>query len=106
MCIRDSIYVTDARGIVVFDSSGRDVGKDYSRWNDVYLTLRGRYGARSTRADPADDASTVMYVAAPIVDRSSAGERIVGVLTVAKPNRAIAPFIERSQDTILRWGLL
>jgi two-component system sensor histidine kinase CreC len=100
------IYVTDARGIVVFDSSGRDVGKDYSRWNDVYLTLRGRYGARSTRADPADDASTVMYVAAPIVDRSSAGERIVGVLTVAKPNRAIAPFIERSQDTILRWGLL
>jgi len=100
------IYVTDARGIVVFDSSGRDVGKDYSRWNDVYLTLRGRYGARSTRDDPADDASTVMYVAAPIVDRSGAGERIVGVLTVAKPNRAIAPFIERSQDTILRWGLL
>ena len=25
------IYVTDARGIVVFDSSGRDVGRDYSR---------------------------------------------------------------------------
>ena len=20
------------------------VGQDYSRWNDVYLTLRGRYG--------------------------------------------------------------
>ena len=35
------VYVTDARGIVVFDSTGRDVGKDYSRWNDVYLTLRG-----------------------------------------------------------------
>ena len=48
------IYVTDARGIVVFDSAGRDVGKNYSRWNDVYLTLRGRYGARSTRSDPAD----------------------------------------------------
>ena len=33
------IYVTDARGIVVFDSSGRDVGKDYSRWNDVLPDL-------------------------------------------------------------------
>jgi two-component system sensor histidine kinase CreC len=100
------IYVTDARGIVVFDSSGVDVGKDYSRWNDVYLTLRGRYGARSTRSDPADDASTVMYVAAPIVDRSDGHERIVGVLTVAKPNQAMAPFIARSQDTILRWGFV
>jgi two-component system sensor histidine kinase CreC len=100
------IYVTDAQGTVVFDSSGRDVGQDYSRWNDVYLTLRGRYGARSTPADPADDASTVMYVAAPIVDRSGGRDRIVGVLTVAKPNQAIAPFIERSQHTILRWGFV
>src|SRR4051812_40472479 len=33
------VYMTDARGIVTFDSSGADVGKDYSRWNDVYLTL-------------------------------------------------------------------
>src|SRR3546814_12772057 len=43
------VYATDARGIVVFDSSGRDVGREYSRWNDVYLTLRGEYGARSTQ---------------------------------------------------------
>jgi two-component system sensor histidine kinase CreC len=94
------IYVTDAKGIVVFDSAGQDLGKDYSRWNDVYLTLRGRYGARSTRSDPADADSTVMHVAAPIRD----GDRIIGVLTVAKPNRALAPFIARSQDTVLRWG--
>lgn len=100
------IYVTDARGIVVFDSSGADVGRDYSRWNDVYLTLRGRYGARSTRADPADENSTVMHVAAPIVDRRDGGERIVGVLTVAKPNQAIAPFIARSEAAIRRWGLV
>ena len=39
------VYVTDASGIVVFDSTGADLGQDYSRWNDVYLTLRGRYGA-------------------------------------------------------------
>lgn len=98
------IYVTDAQGIVVFDSDGRDVGKDYSRWNDVYLTLRGRYGARSSRADPNDEDSSVMHVAAPIVVRDGGGSRIVGVLTVAKPNQTIAPFIAQSQAVILRWG--
>ena len=100
------VYVTDANGIVVFDSTGEDLGRDFSQWNDVYLTLRGRYGARSTRADPADDQSSVMHVAAPIVDRDNGAERIVGVLTVAKPNLTMAPFIERSQGTIRRWGLL
>ena len=100
------VYVTDAQGIVRFDSSGADIGKDYSRWNDVYLTLRGRYGARSTRSDPNDDSSSVMHVAAPIVDRVDGKDVIVGVLTVAKPNQTIAPFIERSQRTILHWGWL
>ena len=96
------VYVTDADGIVVFDSAGRDLGRDYSRWNDVLLTLRGQYGARSTRTDPADDSTSVMHVAAPIRD----GNRVVGVLTVAKPNSAIAAFIARSERTILRWGFL
>ena len=95
------ITVTDARGIVVYDSAGRDVGRDNSRWNDVHRTLRGEYGARSTRDDPDDEMSSVMYVAAPIRD---AGGRIAGVLTVSKPNRHIQPFIERSQQVILRWG--
>src|SRR5204862_5975644 len=81
------IYVTDAKGIVVYDSSHQDVGKDYSRWNDVYLTLRGKYGARSTRSDPKDDSSSVMHVAAPIRD----GARIIGVVTVAKANGRIQP---------------
>ena len=97
------IYVTDARGFVVFDSTGRDVGKDYSRWNDVYLTLRGRYGARSTASDPDDEDSTVMHVAAPI---RAADGAIAGVLTVAKPNRTLAPFIARSQAVVMRWGAL
>ena len=38
------VYVTDAAGRVVFDSRGRDVGADYSRWRDVSRTLRGEYG--------------------------------------------------------------
>jgi two-component system sensor histidine kinase CreC len=97
------ITVTDDKGIVVFDSAGRDLGRDNSRWNDVYLTLRGRYGARSTREVPDDDSTSVMYVAAPI---KHADGRIAGVLTVSKPNRAMAPFIARSQGVILRWGMV
>jgi two-component system sensor histidine kinase CreC len=94
------IYVTDARGIVLYDSDEAAVGQDYSRWNDVYLTLRGRYGARSTRSDPNDDGSSVMHVAAPIFD----GSKTIGVLTVAKANRRIQPFIEGSQRDILKQG--
>jgi two-component system sensor histidine kinase CreC len=97
------VTVVDARGIVVFDSEGRDLGRDNSRWNDVYRTLRGQYGARSTRDDPNDPDSTVMHVAAPIYDDDG---KIVGVLTVAKPNRAMAPFIARSQNIIARWGFV
>ncbi len=91
--VNHRIYVTDANGVVLLDSSGLAVGQDYSRWNDVYLTLQGRYGVRSTREDPNDPDSSVMYVAAPIVD----GERILGVVSVAKPNRTLQPYIERSQ---------
>jgi two-component system sensor histidine kinase CreC len=95
-------YITDANGIVLFDSDGRDAGKDYSRWNDVYLTLRGKYGARSTRSNPDDEASTVMHVAAPIL----ANGKLIGVLTVAKPNASVQAFVERSQQSILRAGVL
>jgi len=91
--VNHRIYVTDAKGIVLLDSSGLAVGQDYSRWNDVYLTLRGRYGVRSTREDPNDPDSSVMYVAAPIIDDG----RILGVVSVAKPNRTLQPYIERSQ---------
>ena len=94
------IYITDRHGVVLFDTSGRDVGKDYSRWNDVYLTLQGKYGARSTRSIPDEDMSTVMHVAAPVRD----GNDIIGVLTVAKPNASVQAFVERSQRIILQRG--
>lgn len=96
--VNHRIYVTDAKGIVLLDSSGVALGQDYSRWNDVYRTLRGEYGARSTREDPQDEDSSVMYVAAPIKD----GEQIIGVVSVAKPNRSLQPYIDRSQ-TRLTW---
>lgn len=95
------VTVTDARGIVVYDSEGRDLGRDNSRWNDVYRTLRGEYGARSSPETPGGNRdNTVMHVAAPIRD----GERLIGVLTVAQPNRSIEPFITAGQHSIMRRG--
>lgn len=96
------VYITDEKGIVRYDSSNQNVGDDYSQWNDVYLTLRGSYGARSTLSDPDDSLSTVMHVAAPI----KSGDKIIGVLTVAKPNFSVQPFIDMAYKKIVERGIL
>ncbi len=98
--VNHRIYVTDAKGIVVLDSSGIAVGQDYSRWNDVYLTLRGEYGARSTRSNPDDSNSSVMHVGAPIRDNG----QIIGVVTVAKPNSSLQPYVDRTERRLLIYG--
>lgn len=97
------VTITDTRGIVVYDSQGRDVGRDNSRWNDVYLTLRGQYGARSSPEVAGDDRQTVMHVAAPVYDPAD-GRTLIGVLTLSQPNRSIDPFIAASQRQIIERG--
>lgn len=97
------VYVTDVKGKLVFDSRDRmNVGSDYSNWRDVWLTLRGQYGARSTRQDPADPTSVVLHVAAPIIVH---GE-IVGVLSVAKPTTNVNSFLKMARPRIIRIGIL
>lgn len=97
------VTITDAKGIVVYDSSGQGIGQDNSRWNDVYRTLRGEYGARSSPETPGDDTHSVMHVAAPIHDPADA-RRLIGVLSLAQPNRSIDPFIAASQRAIIQRG--
>jgi len=106
------VVVTDAHGRVVLDSgfgagskaaasaASSAVGQDYSRWRDIYLTLRGQYGARATRSVPADDSTSVMYVAAPVRD----GDRIIGAVTVGKPLATVQQFIDRAQRRIFVAG--
>lgn len=98
--VNNRIYVTDAKGIVLLDSSGEAVGQDYSRWNDVLLTLRGQYGARSTRSDPNDPNTSVMHVGAPIRDNG----QIIGMVTVAKPNSSLQPYVDRTERRLLWYG--
>lgn len=99
--IYQTVYITNANGIVVYDSTGLAVGQDYSRWNDVYLTLRGKYGARSTRTSSQDANSSTMYVAAPLIQN----QHIIGVLTVGKPGLSVQPYIDQAQHDILIRGL-
>jgi two-component system sensor histidine kinase CreC len=95
------VYVTDAKGIVLFDSYNVAQGDDFSQWRDVARTLRGEYGARATRAAADNDASTVLYVAAPVVD---ANNRIIGALTVGKAVSSLEPFIARAERKIMTAG--
>src|SRR5512140_2099808 len=96
-----SVYITDAKGIVIYDSEGEAQGRDYSSWNDVYLTLHGNYGVRSTKENPGDEQSSVMYVAAPVMD----GKKLIGVLTASKAASSVQPFIDRSRSRIQRAGV-
>lgn len=96
------IYITDKKGIVLFDSTGKDVGKDYSNWRDVYLTLRGTYGARTSQETPQDETSNIMYVAAPIKH----DHQVIGVLTVGKPNITATPYINKAQSRLLFFGVV
>ena len=91
------VYVTNAAGRVLFDSRGQDEGKDYSNWNDVARTMRGQYGARSTRDIAGNDDTQVLYVAAPV----RVAGRIVGVVTAGKPTHGINRLVLAAKQRIL-----
>ncbi len=96
-------YVTDDSGTVIFDSDGgKREGADFSRMRDVALTLRGRYGARSSRDEESDATSSVLYVAAPVGDPGAP----LGVLTVYKPQSDVLPLVHERRQLIWQACLL
>ena len=95
------VYVTDSSGRVIYDSLPKpdnNEGQNYGRWNDVYLTLRGQYGARSTLRDNQQRDGSVMYVAQPIKNMS--GE-IIGVVSVGKPVASVLPYLDDTRNRML-----
>ncbi len=95
------IYLTDARGIVVYDSANQALGEDFSHWRDVARVLRGEYGARQSRTNPDDPATSVMHVAAPVRRHG----QLIGVISLAKPMTSIIPFVERATQRVRASGL-
>lgn len=103
--LRSRIYVTDASGIVIYDSLAAPFnaeGQDYSRWNDVYLTLKGQFGSRST-ADLQERDKTAVYVAQPIVNDD--GE-LIGVVSVGKSVASILPYLAETRHRMLMSALV
>lgn len=97
--------VVDRWGTVVFDSRGAEVGTDHSQWHDVFLALRGRYGARTTSDVEGDPRSSVMYVAVPIREKASDGQgAIVGAVSVGKPVQSFGQFVEAARRKTLLLG--
>ncbi len=83
------VYVTNQRGIAIYDSKDKHTGIDMSRYNDVYNAFKNKYAARSSREDPHDPHSSVLYIGVPIKHE---GE-ILGTLTVYKAQQDVRPFI-------------
>lgn len=100
------IYITDNKGIVIYDSlpePDNDEGQDYSRWNDIYLTLNGQYGARSTTRDYNQRDGTVMYVAQPI--KGDAGQ-LLGIVSVGKSVASVLPYLDNTRNRMFITALL
>ena len=96
------IYLTDSKGIVIFDSLGQSTGQDFSGWRDVEKALSGEYGARATLIDKRKPESAVMHVAAPVV---SDGE-IVGVVSIGKPVASQYELVTTARQKLLYVGLI
>ena len=90
------LMVTDATGLVRFDSSGRLLGRSLAEYNDFIRTMRGEYGARTTRDNKDDPESTVLYVSAPI----KAGDSIKGIVTLGEPTAGLNQFLTLAKRKI------
>ena len=97
------VYLTDSKGYVLFNSCDpKTVGKFFGNWNDVHKCLRGEYGARSTRLDKDNPASSVIHVAAPVVVKG----KIVGVLSYIKPIIFTTFFIEERKASLKKTAVI
>ncbi len=103
--IDTDVYVTDQQGTVIYDSTGNSLGKDFSTWRDVRLTLAGEYGARTSFVDPektADDDEKIMVVAAPV----RWNESIVGVVSIVKSINSLEGHLKAESTQLKNYALV
>lgn len=92
------VYVTDGEGRVLFDSLHPETVGEVRAMRDVLLTLKGFYGARSTREDEGDDNSSMMYVGAAILKEG----KPAGVVSLGKPQRNVFKFRDETREWLKR----
>lgn len=96
------VYITDNKGVVIFDSSGRHNAQDYSKWRNIKLALSGEYGARTSHEEMFNPGGSVMHVTVPLRIKS----QIIGTLTVAKPTTNLTQFLATAKDRFILFGFL
>jgi two-component system, OmpR family, sensor histidine kinase CreC len=99
------VYVTNKQGIVLYDSTGRFIGNDFSQWHDVYLTLKGEYGARASAYGFEDNADDALFVAAPIISKKH-NAQIIGVVTVYKSIKNLENFVQQQNQSITHYAYI
>jgi two-component system sensor histidine kinase CreC len=92
------VYVTDARGIVVFDGNGgRDVGRDYTLRPEMQAYFEKGYDARYGGVVDGE-----LRVTAPV----KRGTETIGFVGVARPFSTIAEAVLRARLRLLFGALL
>jgi len=93
------VYVTDARGIVAFDSAGgADVGKDYTRRPEVAAYFISNY----EESENVDLVGGELRVTAPV----RRGGAVVGLVGVARPLSSVTEAILRARLRLIAGGLV
>jgi two-component system, OmpR family, sensor histidine kinase CreC len=96
-----NVYIVDAGGIILYDSENdSNVGRDFSKWNDVYLTLKGQYGARLSKSIYRDTGA--IYIAAPIFSDG----KVVGALTVVKSKENVDALVQLSKERMILFFII
>lgn len=99
------VYITDNEGkLLYYSRDAKRKGESFYNWRDVYLTLHGEYGARSSFLYPdqtAEGDPKVMVVAAPIKWQ----EQIVGVVSIEKDVSSLDFFLGEETNTLRRYML-
>lgn len=96
------VYITNQHGQVIFDSDyGWDEGEDYSLWRDVFYTLQGEYGARTTAIE-GDEDRKMIYVSSPILQNN----KLIGVLAVGKPTNSSSQFARAAEQKLMIGGTI
>ena len=101
--IDSQVYVTDNKGVVIYDSSGEHEGENFSKWRDVRLTLEGSYGARSSFIDQSQiepEDPKAMVIAAPIKQNS----KIIGVVSLVSPISSLERHLSAETQQLHRYG--
>ena len=87
------VIVVNQDAEVLYDSrDSMSTGDDYY-WRDARLALKGKYGARASYEIKGDMDSFHFYIAAPVI----VDGEIVGAVTVGKPIKSVAPFMQQAK---------